>query len=81
MDTTYTIRDIELGLRCLEARRRAMRESYYRNKEKRQAYAKERHAQKLAEQGKEPQGRRGRPSKKVDTPPPIENEPVAVDGV
>jgi hypothetical protein len=58
-----------------------MRESYYRNKEKRQAYAKERHAQKLAEQGKEPQGRRGRPSKKIDTPPSVENEPVAVNSI
>jgi hypothetical protein len=81
METSYTLRDMEIALRCLEARRRLMRESYYRHKEKRQAYAKERHAQKLAEQGKEPQGRRGRPSKKTDTPPPIENEPVAVNSI
>ena len=79
MDTAYTLRDMEIALRCLETRRRSMRESYYRNKEKRQAYAKERHAQKLAEQGKEPQGRRGRPSKKTDTPPPVENELAAVN--
>ena len=81
MEGTYTLRDMEVALRCLEARRRAMRDSYYRNKEKRQAYAKERHAQKLAEEGKEPQGRRGRPSKKTDSPPPIENEPVAVNSI
>jgi hypothetical protein len=81
MDTAYTLRDMEIALRCLEARRRMMRESYYRHKEQRQAYAKERHAQKLAEQGKEPQGRRGRPSKKMDTPPPIENELVAVNSI
>jgi hypothetical protein len=81
MDTAYTLRDMEVALRCLETRRRMMRESYHRNKEKRQAYAKERHAQKLAEQGKEPQGRRGRPSKKIDTPPPVENEPVAVNSI
>jgi hypothetical protein len=56
-----------------------MRESYYRNKEKRQAYAKERHAQKLAEEGKEPQGRRGRPSKINTTPPPVENGNAAVN--
>jgi hypothetical protein len=81
MDTAYTLRDMEVALRCLETRRRMMRESYYRNKEKRQAYAKERHAQKLAEQGKEPQGRRGRPSKKIDTPPPVENGLVAVNPI
>ncbi len=79
MDTAYTLRDMEIALRCLETRRRSMRESYYRNKEKRQAYAKERHAQKLAEEGKEPQGRRGRPSKKSDTPPPVENGNAAVN--
>ena len=81
METTHSVRDIEIALKCLETRRRIMRESYYRHKEQRQAYAKERHAQKLAEQGKEPQGRRGRPSKKTDTPPSIENEPVAVNPI
>jgi hypothetical protein len=70
---------MEIALRCLETRRRAMRESYYRHKEQRQAYAKERHAQKLAEQGKEPQGRRGRPSKKSDTTAPVENGNAAVN--
>lgn len=79
MDTAYTLRDMEIALRCLETRRRSMRESYYRNKEKRQAYAKERHAQKLAEEGKEPQGRRGRPSKINTTPPPVENGNAAVN--
>ncbi len=81
MDTSFTLRDMELALKCLETRRRIMRESYYRNKEKRQAYAKERHAQKLAEQGIEVRATRGRPPKNSTPPTPIENGPVAVNAV
>jgi hypothetical protein len=72
---------MEIALRCLETRRRNMRESYYRHREKRLAYAKEHHAQKLAEQGKEVQPRRGRP-RKIDTPPSLlENGSAAVNPI
>jgi hypothetical protein len=81
METSYTLRDVELALKCLETRRRVLRESYYRNKEKRQAYAKERYAQKLADQGIQVRATRGRPPKNDTPPTPIENECVEVAGI
>ena len=78
METSFTMRDMELALKCLEKRRRVLRESYYRNKEKRQAYSKERYAQKLAEQGIQVRPTRGRPPKNDTPPPPGENGCVAV---
>jgi hypothetical protein len=78
METSYTLRDMEIALKCLETRRRVLRESYYRNKEKRQAYSKERYAQKLAEQGIQVRATRGRPPKNSTPPPLVENECVKV---
>jgi hypothetical protein len=76
-----TIKDITIALRMLENHRKCQRESYYRNKEKRQAYSKERHARKLAEQGIQVRDTRGRPPKNNTPPPPIENECVAVNEI
>lgn len=75
MENTH---DITLALRMLERHRVAMRESYYRHKEKRQAYAKERYANKLAEQGIQVRPTRGRPRKNENPPSSVENGCVVV---
>lgn len=74
-----TIKDVTMALRMLEQHRKCQREGYYRNKEKRQAYSKERHARKLAEQGIQVRATRGRPPKNDTPPPPVENGCVKVD--
>jgi hypothetical protein len=76
-----TIKDVTTALRMLEQHRKCQREGYYRHKEKRQAYSKERYARKLAEQGIQVRPTRGRPPKNDTPPPPVENECVAVEGI
>lgn len=76
-----TIQDVTLALRMLERHRACQREGYYRNKEKRQAYAKERYAQKLAEQGIQVRAGRGRPRKNAAPPTPLQNECVEVEHI
>jgi hypothetical protein len=74
-----TIQDVTLALRMLERHRAIQREGYYRHKEKRQAYAKARYAQKLAEQGIQVRPGRGRPPKNQTPPTSLQNECVAVE--